>query len=224
MFTTSAFILQLAYACLMATAVTSHRNRPRVLIACAAGLLALRAAMPPLDLVTIAWMAVILLVCGYLVGRTLVSDAGVRFTPEEAAMRAAIFDTLPASAARQLIDQGWWLTGKEGDVLTRQGEPIDTLLYLAEGGARVMVDGKQVGSCMAGDLIGEATALTGAPATATAILSSPARFWCIKAATLRDHVAANPDIGARLERSFRNALRAKLMASNRAIADRPGTA
>ena len=40
-----------------------------------------------------------------------------------------------------LIDQGLWLTGTKGDVLTREGEPVDHLYYLADGEARVMSAG-----------------------------------------------------------------------------------
>ena len=43
---------------------------------------------------------------------------------------------LSQNRARHLIDQGMWLAGKEGDVLTREGEPVGHLYYLAEGEAQ----------------------------------------------------------------------------------------
>ena len=104
---------------------------------------------------------------------------------------------LSQNRARHLIDQGMWLTGKEGDVLTREGEPVDHLYFLAEGEARVMATGRQVGTCRAGDLIGELTVLSGETASATVILNGPARFWCAPADDLKPYVEANEDIRAR---------------------------
>ncbi|OYY90747.1 MAG: hypothetical protein B7Y45_06045 [Sphingomonas sp. 28-66-16] len=222
MFTTSALMLQAAFGCILAAAIASRGPRPRVLIAIGAALLAARAAMPPRDPVTMVWTAIIILVCGYLLGRRLFANAAVRFSDEESMLRAAILADVLPSAARHLIDQGWWLDVAAGETLTRQGMAIETVVFLSKGSARVLVDDCDVGTCTKGDLIGEATALTGAPATATVELTSPARLWCIKASTLRAYIAANPEIGPPLERSFRNALRAKLVASNQAVAGRRG--
>jgi CRP-like cAMP-binding protein len=126
------------------------------------------------------------------------------------------------SRARHLMDQGMWLTGKEGDVLTREGERVDHLYFLAEGEARVMSQGRQVGSCRPGDLIGELTVLTGETASATVILTGPARFWCAPADDLRPYVDAHDDIRRAIEHGFATALKSKLRASNRAIAEAGG--
>ncbi len=85
-------------------------------------------------------------------------------------------------------------------------------------------DGRQVATCRAGDLIGEASILTGEPATATVVLAGPARLWCMPAATLRDYLAADAELRAHLERSFALAVRTKLHTSNRTIAAAGGIA
>lgn len=48
-------------------------------------------------------------------------------------------------------------------MLTREGEPVSHLYYLAEGEARLLSEGRQVGTCRAGDLIGERSVLSGRP-------------------------------------------------------------
>jgi CRP-like cAMP-binding protein len=135
-----------------------------------------------------------------------------------------LFDELPRSRARHLLDQGVWLTGKEGDVLTRDGEPVDHLYDLAKGEARVISMGSQVGLCRKGDLIGELTVLSGETASANVILNTPARFWCAPADDLRPYVDAHEDIRRAIEHGFATVLKAKLRASNRAIAEAGGTA
>jgi CRP-like cAMP-binding protein len=135
-----------------------------------------------------------------------------------------LFDELPRSRARHLLDQGVWLAGKAGDVLTREGEPVDHLYYLAEGEARVISMDRQVGLCRKGDLIGELTVLSGETASATVTLTTPARFWCAPADDLRPYVEAHEDIRRAIEHGFATVLKAKLRASNRAIAEAGGTA
>jgi CRP-like cAMP-binding protein len=140
------------------------------------------------------------------------------------AMLDRLFSELPKSRARHLIDQGLWLTGKEGDVMTREGEPVDHLYYLAEGEARVICLGSQVGLCRPGDLIGELTVLSGETASATVILTTPARFWCAPVDDLRPYVEAHEDIRRAIEHGFATVLKAKLRASNRTIAEAGGAA
>ncbi len=218
MFSTNAILLHCAYGCLLGAALVQRTPLRRILIALSAGFFAFRAIASPMDIITLVWAAVIIVTCIVLVARPFARDAAVVFTPEETELRAAIFDALPASEARHLIAQGWWVNGAAGETLTRQGKPIESLVFLASGSAQVLVNDRQVGTCDSGDLIGEATALTGTDATATVILAEPSRLWCIKSTILRDYIGANPDIGSALERSFRIALRAKLVASNQAIA------
>ena len=127
-------------------------------------------------------------------------------------MFESLFSDLPRSRARHLFDQGMWLTGKAGDTLTYEGELVSHLYYLAEGEARVLSMGRQVGLCRAGDLIGELTVLSGENATATVILNTPARFWCAPAEDLRPYVEAHEDIRRAIEHGFATVLKAKLRA------------
>jgi hypothetical protein len=171
---------------------------------------------------TAIWSALIAGLALVVVGRRLWRDRAVRFTPDEQHMMDSLFDGLPRSRARHLVDQGVWISGKAGDTLTREGEPVDHLYYLAEGAAQVLCRGVEVGQCGAGDLIGELTVLSGETATATVILTRPSRFWCAPAEDLRPYVEAHEDIRRAIEHGFATVLKAKLRASNRTIADAAG--
>jgi CRP-like cAMP-binding protein len=169
--------------------------------------------------VSLVWWALLLAACLAMLAKRLWENRSVRFSAEEQAMLDRLFTELPRSRARHLIDQGLWLSGKAGDVLTREGEPVDHLYYLAEGEARVISMGSQVGLCRPGDLIGELTVLSGETASATVILNTPARFWCAPADDLRPYVEAHDDIRRAIEHGFATVLKAKLRASNRTIAE-----
>lgn len=216
-----ALLLHLGYALLIAAVLVARPEGLRVLAALAAAAWLARAAWLG-DVAGMAWTALLLAVCLYLLARRLLASRRIRFTAEERALLDGLVAGISNGSARHLMDQGVWLSGKAGDVLTREGEPVAQLYYLAEGEARVMNGDRQVGRCGPGDLIGELTVLSGEKASATVILAGPARFWCAAADDLRPYVEANEDIRRAMEHGFATALKAKLRASNRALAEAGG--
>jgi membrane protein implicated in regulation of membrane protease activity len=223
MLTPKILILELGYVLLIAAVLMPKPHQMRSLVA-AAAVAGIGHALWVRDWVSLVWMALLLAACLIMLGRRLWENRSVRFTAEEQAMLDRLFTELPRSRARHLIDQGLWLSGKAGDVLTREGEKVDHLYYLAEGEARVISMGSQVGLCRPGDLIGELTVLSGETASATVILNTPARFWCAPADDLRPYVEAHDDIRRAIEHGFATVLKAKLRASNRTIAEAAGNA
>lgn len=220
--TADALLHHLGFALLVAAVLVARLTALRALIAGAALAEGVRALFWTDDVVALAWSGILLLVCLFLIGRSLYESRNVRLSAEEKALLDSLVAGLSKSRARHLIDQGMWLNGKDGDVLTREGEPVERLCYLAEGEAKVTSAGRQVGLCHAGDLIGELSVLSGDPASATVTLNGPARFWCAPAANLRPYVEANEDIQRAIEHGFATALKAKLRASNRALAEAGG--
>ena len=109
----------------------------------------------------------ILIVASVQAGSVLVANNAARFTPQEEEMMSGPLAGLGRAQTRRLLDQGFWMDGRPGDVLTREGEQAAQLVYLARGAADVHAHGHLVGKIAAGQLIGEATVLGNAPATAT---------------------------------------------------------
>jgi hypothetical protein len=211
-------LLHLGFLLLIGAVAAPRHHLSRLLIGAAALAWLARAALTG-DTIGAAWAGAVSGLALVFVGRRLWEDNNVRFSADEQQMIATLFDELPRSRARHLVDQGIWLAGKPGDVLTREGEPVDHLYYLAEGEARVLAMGQQVGLCRPGDLIGELTVLSGETASATVILLTKARFWCAPAEDLRPYVEAHEDIRRAIEHGFATVLKAKLRASNRTIAE-----
>jgi hypothetical protein len=218
----AALLLRIAGFVLLIAAVLVKRPIVARSLIGVAGLFWLIRAVLVGDTAEAIWSAALVTLALVLVGRKLWRDSAVRFTPDEQHMMDSLFDGLPRSRARHLVDQGVWISGKAGDTLTREGEPVDHLYYLAEGDARVFCRGVEVGHCGAGDLIGELTVLSGETATATVTLTRPSRFWCAPAEDLRPYVEAHEDIRRAIEHGFATVLKAKLRASNRTIAEAAG--
>lgn len=143
--------------------------------------------------------------------------SGARFSDEEDTLRQTHFPRLGKAAARALIDQGHWVTARAGEVLIRQDEAVPSLFYLASGQGQVERDGRIVAAVGAGDLVGEATVLDGAPATASVVLMADARLWFVATPVLQSYLSANPAVAAELTSSFARALRGKLVAANARI-------
>ena len=218
MLTPDALLLQFGFLMLGIAVVAPRLHHVRLLVGLAA-LAWLARFLLTGDVLGAGWTGVLLALCAVMAGKTMVGDAMVQFNADEKRMLDTLFSDLPRSRARHLFDQGVWLTGKAGDTLTYEGELVSHLYYLAEGEARVLSMGQQVGLCHAGDLIGELTVLSGENATATVILNSAARFWCAPAEDLRPYVEAHEDVRRAIEHGFATVLKAKLRASNRVIAE-----
>ena len=120
------------------------------------------------------------------------------------------------SQAKRLFQMGEWKNGRTGDILTHQDQPIAGLCYLASGTAEVLIDGEQRATCIAGDYIGEITYLSGAPATGTVVLLSPATYFCIDVDALRKLSKFNNPLHNEIEKSIADDLRHKLARETRA--------
>ena len=162
--------------------------------------------------------ALLLMVASVQAGSVLVANKAARFNREEEEMMSGPLSGLGRAQARRLLDQGFWMDGRPGDVLTREGEQAAQLVYLSRGSADVHAHGHLVGRIGPQQLIGEATVLGGAAATATVTLTAPSRFWCAQGHALNAYLAANPDARHALEQGFTISLRDKLEAMNRAAA------
>lgn len=146
------------------------------------------------------------------------ADRRAVLSKDEEAMLAGPLAGLGRGDARRFLDQGLWMEGRAGDTLTREGDHVTHLYWLADGEAEVIANDKVVGRCASGQLIGEATILSPDPATATVRLSRDARFWCAPAKSLSAFLSAHPHTRHALEHGFTLSLKDKLDAMNKLVA------
>jgi CRP/FNR family transcriptional regulator, cyclic AMP receptor protein len=150
----------------------------------------------------IIWSAALLGVALLILAAGILARRAARLTLEEQAMADRLFKGVGRSSVRHLIDQGYWLSGRPGEVLLREGEPVTRFCYLSEGEARVMMAGRPIGFSRGGDVIGGLGFFSGETAAATVILTSSARFWCAPAERFHPYLAAQPDLRRKLRRNM----------------------
>jgi hypothetical protein len=173
----------------------------RLVVALFAGLELAYALATDADQVTIIWVSVLLGLALLIIAAGFVAGRGVRLTPEEQAMSARLLKGIGRSRARHFIDQGYWLNGRPGEVLLREGERVTQFCYLSEGEARVQMAGRSIGYCRSGDLVGGLGFFSGEPAGATVVLATPARFWCAPAERLKPYFDAHSDLQRKVRRN-----------------------
>lgn len=217
-FANGGWLAQLACALLVFALMSESMRRMRIVLAVAALAMLGYAVAFSGDGMLAFWSAVLLGANLLQLGRLIAQGRGIRFDAADEALRATLMPDLPRPHARALIDQGNWVSGRPGEQLTHEDQAVSHLFFLREGLANVEHRGQPVGQCRPGDLIGDATALDGTPATGTVTLGAPSRFWCIEAPRLREYLAQHPELRSGLERRVNESLRAKLEVANQRLA------
>jgi CRP/FNR family cyclic AMP-dependent transcriptional regulator len=90
-----------------------------------------------------------------------------------------------------------------GDILIRQGEPVDALMFVLDGKVSVEIDGVgQVASLGSGEMLGEMSLVDEAPPSATVVVTEPTHVLHIDCRVLNAKLEAEPHFAARLYRAI----------------------
>lgn len=174
------------------------------------------------DPVGVFWESLLVLVNIVQLSVTYFQNRGQKFDTLESSFVHSAFPGLSNTLKRKILRHGEWEVVGVGTELTRAGEPVRHLIYLAEGEAEITVGGHVVGYCRTGDLIGELTVLSAKPATGTAITMGLTRCWTIPGDVLRKLVASNDEISQAVQACFHLSMLSKLVAANRQLGNSGG--
>ena len=141
----------------------------------------------------------------------------IRFTEEEEEFVERKFPGVPRNIAKTLLKNAVWIDGKDQTELTRKGVQNENLIYLVEGRADVIVDGRKLATIPAGSFIGELTCLNGGPATADVKLSGDGRYVAMSAQRIRASARRDLDLRTFLELSIAKDVQTKLESYNQSI-------
>lgn len=169
-------------------------------------------------LIQISWIAISIF--GMI--RVFILNRRIRFSEEEQFLRDAKLPALSGIDARKFLDRGAWLILPKGEVLTQEGMPVTRLLFLAEGEARVTLEGETLASITPGGFVGEIAALTGAAASATVTAHSELRVFVIQSESLNRLCQSNDQLRISLFQSIGAELGQKLKNSNKIIRNQVG--
>ncbi|MEQ8319991.1 MAG: cyclic nucleotide-binding domain-containing protein [Rhodospirillales bacterium] len=142
----------------------------------------------------------------------------IGFTDEEQAFISQAFPQLSKRKARKLLDAGHWIDGTAGTFLTHEGDPVDHLIYILSGRAQIISNDKPIAVCESHSFIGELTAITGEPATASVRLAEDTRYFCIGVRVLRERLLRDSEIAVHLQNAVSQEVLHKLKRSNETIA------
>jgi len=170
--------------------------------------------------VAIGWSAVFLAINAVQLVRLLRERRATHLQADERVLKNGVFAPLSLAAFRRLMKAGRWAAVAEGTVLTVQRAPVASLHVLAQGQARVDVDGKAVARVHPGGIVGEMSFLSGAPASATVTVTQAARVFQIDSATLHALLAGDDELQAQFHRALGAELAGKVLALRGAQAPR----
>lgn len=139
-----------------------------------------------------------------------------RFTDEASHFAASMPAGVERSAIKRLLEHADLMRFDPGEVLTRQGEPVTHLMYLADGVVKIESGDRIVAVLGPGDYIGELSFLSGNRASATATVVKPVRILGFEQVKLRNAVEADPQLRRTLESALNRNLAGKLARSNAA--------
>ncbi len=118
------------------------------------------------------------------------------------------------SAVKRLLDHAELVQFDPGATLTTEGEPVQKLMYLADGIVKIELGDRIVAICGPGDYVGELSFLSGSPASATATVVKPTRVLSFDQKELTAAIEADAQLRRTLESALNRNLAGKLVRAN----------
>jgi hypothetical protein len=137
-----------------------------------------------------------------------------RFTAEEHHFASRMPAGVERSAIKRLLELSDLKRFDADEVLTREGERVFALMYLADGIVKIESGDRVVAICGPGDYIGELSFLSGGAASATATVVKPVRILCFDQARLTAAIEADSQLRRTLESALNRNLAGKLVRAN----------
>ena len=160
----------------------------------------------------IGWSVVFAGINGFQSWRLYLERRPVKLTPDEdhKEVRRLAFAQLPSRKVLQLVSIGSWTTAAPGERLIEHGTPAEAIALVVRGKVRVSKDEQVLGELGAGDIVGSALVLSGAPAEIDAVTVEPVRALRWEVATLRRYLEADPETRIVFQRILTRDLAGKL--------------
>lgn len=140
-------------------------------------------------------------------------NSWIRFSPEEQSLLHTVFPSMPKPMARLMLSRGNWIDADAGTQITTEGHRVRNLCFLAEGEARVLSGGAEIGR-LENSLIGEMNVMEQNPASATVETTRDSRLFVLSADTLKRLCIRDPDFRMTLENGMSRATNHKLHTAN----------
>ncbi len=161
--------------------------------------------------VPIAWSSVFAAINLFQSWRLFVERRPVKLTPEEEEVRRLAFEDLPPRKVLQVLSVGSWATVATGERMLEHGKCPEAISLIVRGTVRVAGNEGVLGDLVAGNLVGSALQLGGAPSEVDAVAMEPVRALRWEVETLERYLTANPEVRIVLQRHLARDLAGKLV-------------
>ena len=141
-----------------------------------------------------------------------------RFSEQERLLHQGLFAVFGPVEFNRVLKTGGWREVFEGTVLTMEGRPVQELLILIKGLAKVEVAGAMIALLQPGAFIGEMSLLTREPASATVTVLADSRLIAVSQERLITLLDKDADVKSAIHRVISRDLVAKLKSAWQAIA------
>jgi hypothetical protein len=141
----------------------------------------------------LGWTVLFAGINSYQSWRLYLERRPVKLTPEEEEVRRLVFRDLAPRKVLQILSIGTWISAAPGERLIESGKALEALPLIVRGKVKVTKGGSVITDLGAGDYVGSALLLTGAPAEVDAVAMEPVRAVRWEVPTLQKYLAANPE-------------------------------
>lgn len=137
--------------------------------------------------------------------------AGVEFSEEEKELHETLFNNFAPFEFMKLMRVGEWRVAQEGEILAREGQPIDAVMFIYDGLLAVEKNGKELARLKDGNFIGEVSFITGGTASATVRALTPTRYIAWPKVAVTGLLNRNPSMRVAMQSLLSTDLSKKLM-------------
>lgn len=158
----------------------------------------------------IGWSVVFIVINVFNIFILFNERRSVSFTPEEQEMYETVFQGLSPVEFMKLLRIGQWRQVDTGQILIKEGQKVDEILFIYNGQAEVHHGGKILNYLKDGAFIGEMEYTEDKPAGATVKTTSPTRIMAWSTAEIKKLSLRNPSMQTTLQTIFSMDLTQKL--------------
>ena len=162
------------------------------------------------------WNGVFIAINTYNIGVLLHENRSVSFTDEERELYETLFRSFRPGEFLKVIRIAKWRNAAPGELLLREGGPVDGVGLIMEGSAEVTVLGEHRARLADLDLFGEMSYLSGDPATGTVKAQTPMRYVWWNKEELTRFFDKHPALKAGAHSVITDDLRKKLLRGGKA--------
>ena len=184
------------------------------IIAVMAGLVSVGYGIVLQDAVVIFWEVIFVSVNLVQLLLMEIQNRRARFSADEEQFINSVLAGVEKAHCSSLLKLAQHVEFDVEEKLTREGEPVESLLFILEGAVRIERDGELVGVCGHDDFLGELGFMLGTEASATAIVANSARCLSFEFEPLKALLDKNHNLRYALEASFNRNVMGKLVKAN----------